>query len=268
MAVLQELREEDADEATANIYADIRHLSALPQVNLIYRHLATLPGVLEAVWTSISPWIRSSEADRAVANLLSIKSSALGRSIATTGREEQSMRDLLGVYGRGNVLNILALSAVKLRLEDNSLPDFPTPPRRQKTLPIPILPKLPRLNALPAATAAMVAELTELHEASLHGVTPSLYLHLAHWPGLLQQVRDHVRLYARTGKLAADRALVLADASAYGIAAAPMALNELPIELSAKALSSIDLFTRSVIPDLIAVGRMLSGVISNAPATS
>jgi hypothetical protein len=45
-----EIRLEDASPALDRIYADIRRESGTPLVNLIYRHLATIPGGLEWVW--------------------------------------------------------------------------------------------------------------------------------------------------------------------------------------------------------------------------
>lgn len=53
--MLAEIREGDADAATAAIYHDIRQSSVLPQVNLIYRHLATVPGALPAIGLRSAP---------------------------------------------------------------------------------------------------------------------------------------------------------------------------------------------------------------------
>ncbi|SIO40405.1 hypothetical protein SAMN05443247_04908 [Bradyrhizobium erythrophlei] len=48
LPVLPEIRQEDASAAVARIYSDIKRASGTPLVNLIYRHLATIPGGLES----------------------------------------------------------------------------------------------------------------------------------------------------------------------------------------------------------------------------
>ena len=54
-AALPELREAEAPLDIAAIYAALRRASGVPLVNLIHRHLATLPGVLPWVWQAIRP---------------------------------------------------------------------------------------------------------------------------------------------------------------------------------------------------------------------
>src|SRR3954469_15718764 len=54
-AALPELREAEAPPDIAAIYAALRRASGVPLVNLIHRHLATLPGVLPWVWQAIRP---------------------------------------------------------------------------------------------------------------------------------------------------------------------------------------------------------------------
>ncbi|MBS0242460.1 MAG: hypothetical protein JSS20_09800, partial [Proteobacteria bacterium] len=52
---LPELSERDATGRVADIYAELRLLSGTPVVALIFRHLATHPGLLEEIWTSLRP---------------------------------------------------------------------------------------------------------------------------------------------------------------------------------------------------------------------
>ena len=53
-SLLPEIREGDAPREIELIYADIRRSMRLPLVNLIYRHFATIPGVLPHIWG----WVR------------------------------------------------------------------------------------------------------------------------------------------------------------------------------------------------------------------
>lgn len=268
MAFIAEIRERDADGVISDIYADIRYSSALPQVNLIYRHLATLPGVLAAVWASIGPWIRSADADAAVAGLLTVAPGGkFHKPVPPVAADEKAVIDLLNVYGRGNILNLLALSALKLRFTNPQPPVLPSPAQRTTTPQIPIIPALPRLDALPAATAKLVSDLAGLHEASLHGVTPSLYLHLAQWPTILLFVRNLSEPYVRQGGLAVDRASLILTAAAYGGTPAPLTLSEIPVAVRGQALAVIELFTTSVIPDMIAVGQLITSALVGGPVS-
>ncbi|MGI9408555.1 MAG: hypothetical protein ACR2OV_00675, partial [Hyphomicrobiaceae bacterium] len=52
---LAELREADAPAAIVAIYEDIKRATGIPQVNLIFRHLATVPGMLAWTWDLLGP---------------------------------------------------------------------------------------------------------------------------------------------------------------------------------------------------------------------
>jgi hypothetical protein len=55
---LPEMKDADAPDHIRAIYEGIRRLSAVPMAALIYRNLATHPGVLEEIWTAIGPLFR------------------------------------------------------------------------------------------------------------------------------------------------------------------------------------------------------------------
>ena len=57
--MLAELAEADAPPEIASIYAEMRHTTGAPMVALIWRHLATMPGVLAEVWRGLGPLYRS-----------------------------------------------------------------------------------------------------------------------------------------------------------------------------------------------------------------
>src|SRR4051812_40631948 len=59
MTLLAELAEREASGEKAAIYADIRRLGGVPMVALIFRHLATRPGVIEWAWDAMGPAWRS-----------------------------------------------------------------------------------------------------------------------------------------------------------------------------------------------------------------
>jgi hypothetical protein len=57
--------ESDASGRTRQIFAEIRETLNVDVVNLVWRHLATMPGALEWVWESLKPLIRNADLDPA-----------------------------------------------------------------------------------------------------------------------------------------------------------------------------------------------------------
>ena len=55
MSDLPEVAERDATGTVVEAYEDIRRVVGLPVVNLISRHLAATPGLLESVWADLRP---------------------------------------------------------------------------------------------------------------------------------------------------------------------------------------------------------------------
>ncbi len=55
MTLLPEVAERDAPPKIAAIYDEMRRFTRLPLVNLIYRHLATIPGALPWAWGLLRP---------------------------------------------------------------------------------------------------------------------------------------------------------------------------------------------------------------------
>src|SRR3954451_19054024 len=49
------LREDEATGATASVFADLRATLGVSFVNLIWRHLATMPEMLEWTWALVKP---------------------------------------------------------------------------------------------------------------------------------------------------------------------------------------------------------------------
>jgi len=60
--VLAEIREAEAPPAIAAIYAALHEGIGIAQVNLIWRHAAALPGVLDWLWAQAAPALASGAA--------------------------------------------------------------------------------------------------------------------------------------------------------------------------------------------------------------
>lgn len=198
MRTYRAVGEAEARGDTAALFADIRRALGVPVVNLIWRHLATLPDGLEWAWTSVRPYYLSGAAAREGAALLGAlplpllprwPRSAL-HSAAVDESGERTVRTVLDSYDRSNAMNLVALTALGLRLQGRAAP-APAPacaPAPAGAGP-PVEGQLPALLTpaqMAPATAELVAQLDRLGERGDSGIPASMYRHLAHWPGVLR----------------------------------------------------------------------------------
>lgn len=267
---LAQIPERDADGEIAAIYDDMRRVMGLPMVNLVYRHLATMPGALPWVWSLIRPQIRAGRigaaADRIAASLEAPRftplSVAVLRAAGLSAVDIVSVAQVIGSYNRGNTLNIVNLTVVRLALD---LPPLPPAPRAgaqvEEPLPpegaAPALPPILRLERLDPATSARIGLITRLHGGE--DVTPSLYLHLAHWPGFLALISESLTDALRDGTIAHGRDLVYRQAVGEASAIAPLLATDAPFPAGhLPALrAALDTFTQRLIPEMIVVGAAL-----------
>lgn len=240
-----EIREADAPPDTAAIYAKLREAYGLPLVNLIWRHFATLPGVLLWAWESVAPALPLLPAatQRVIAALEPLPSLPLGPEAAGLAR----------LYNRGNLSNLIALTAL---LRGKQGDGVASPASLPNMLPAP--PPLPRLDMLPEKAQREVLALAALHGHE-GGVVPTLYLHLAHWPALLAPLYGSLSPMAATGRIAVLRERALAAASheadqlrAYLAVPPEPARHELDL-----ARAALVQFTGRVIPEMVPIGLML-----------
>jgi hypothetical protein len=117
---LAELPEAAATGRVAELYDDIRVVLGLPMVNLVYRHLATKPGVLEQCWAGLRPNLASRAAAAAAEELVALASlpgapALPGASLAVAGlvgEQARLARATLAAYRRANSLNVLGMFAL------------------------------------------------------------------------------------------------------------------------------------------------------------
>ncbi len=256
MIGLAEIREADAPAATAVIYGQIKEASGLPLVNLIWRHFAALPEVLPWAWAAVEPLIRSTSMAQARERLAAgiVLPPAPGfdwREAGLDNGETARIGAIIEAYTRGNITNLLALTALRLRLEQPKAPAgrlLPvTPPRPAP----PAIDPLPGIASLPPDVAAMVRGLAGRHDGP-PDIIPSLYLHLAHWPGLLRVLpRGLAALYA-PGVLETVRDATRRRAE---VEVAELLPNTppLPAGMEDATRAALGHFTTRVIPDLLPV---------------
>ena len=118
------IRENDAVGSTAEIFADIRETLNVDVVNLIWRHLATMPGVLEWVWDSLRPLYQGPAISRAecVRNSLTLPqispfSSEVLFVAGIDGAALASVGKILDSYQHTNALALVCFSAFLVRFD-------------------------------------------------------------------------------------------------------------------------------------------------------
>ncbi len=248
----------EATPDIAAIYADISAVSGVPMVNLIWRHFASQPGVLPWAWAAVRPLVGSVEMVAARARLeaavelpaLTPRTSAQWRQAGVAETTLANVHATMAAYVRGNLTNIIALTALRLGLDRPDEPPARLLPAQISPLP-PSLPPLPRIETLPADLAATVRALAGSHDGTRDGTIPSLYLALAPWPGVVATLSEWLGpLYAPEAMRAARQSAVRAaeaEAAALLPAVGP-APQALPV-----VRPTLDRFTTLVIPDLIPV---------------
>jgi hypothetical protein len=258
-----QVSQQDASPPIAAIYADIRRVSGLPVVNLIWRHFAALPGVLPWAWAAAAPLIGSTamEAARTQMTTAMTLPPLVPRDRAewhSVGIDDADLRQIISMndaYIRGNLTNIIALTALRLRIDQ--------PDRAPATLqaaevtadPGPLLDPLPMIDSLDPALAKRIRELASRHADADERVIPSLYLALARWPGVIEVLPDWLApLYDNTTQRAI-RANTRRSAEAAAETVLPVS-GPVPAEI-VTMLPGLRQFTGQVIPDLIAVGFAL-----------
>ena len=259
MPPFPEIREQDATPEIAAIYSEIRTVSGLPLVNLIWRHIATYPSVLSWAWAAVLPVVTSARMDtarqRIVTSITLPPITHIGvkgwRSAGVTDQALARVSAVIDAYIHGNLTNIIALTALRLRLEHPNRPaaHLPISPRAAPTLVE--LDPLPGVAALDARLVTQIRALAKRHEGASDDLIPSLYLALSYWPGVIEALPTWLSSLYAPAPLRAARVNTcnLAEAEAE-----TMLPKQSPQpEGIAAAQPALQRFTRFVIPALIPV---------------
>jgi hypothetical protein len=179
---------------TAAIFADIRKVLGVDVVNLIWRHLATIDEALPWAWGALRPFYVDGSLRREAMALHGELALPPMRTILAevfAGLDLRpvdltAIRDILAAYDHTNAMAVVALSALRARLDGHAQRDaLPTDPRPVPAVPRTKLPRLLDLSDMQAETAALVMALNEFGTRRSGAVLASMYRHLAHWPSYL-----------------------------------------------------------------------------------
>jgi hypothetical protein len=248
---------------------------ALPA--LIFRNLATRPGVLEAFWQCLGPLYRQGLLQQS-AWPLARQAGAGDLLPALEARELQAfglhdgpmLRSTLATldnYNRANPVNWLALLSLLEASRQTPKPGAaragqaaehawqpPAPPADE------LLP-LPAADALDARTRWLLNDLREGHRSELDPVVPSLYRHLSACPGLIEWLHLHLAPRFADGRMTA-KLQRLRQAMQHEAIAWAERLEPVPEPLLASdVLATLEQFASQIIPPMVLIGTALRRAI-------
>ncbi len=243
--------------------------TGIPQVNLIWRHLALWPAVLEWAWETVGPAYRSG-AVAAAAERLEAELTAPGLAPlaeAVPGPQAAEVERVLAIYNRGNASNLIGLTAL-LQVAERSgarqaarAAPVPTPMAGRRQPASAPVPPLPRREDVAPETLALIDELAQRQGSAARGVTPSLWLHLAHWPDAVLRAHETIAPLLGTpdwqGRV--ERLLETAGLAAGEVAAGLRAPTRPPDAVLLPRLAIVRQFVGTTIPQMLLAGHMLAG---------
>jgi hypothetical protein len=270
----------------AEIFGDIRRVLGVAVVNLIWRHLATIPRALPWAWGTLRPvYINGKIATEAAALHEDLDLPRLPpfppevfTAVGLFDGDISTIRNVLAAYDRTNAMALIALSALLLRLDGEPLsPGAASSPSEtssrsdgvSRELPPAIpLPALLDMADLASATAELVLRLNRLGTRRDDAILASMYRHLAHWPAYLALI------WAIIAPLDADGSLErsIADAAAKARVRAARVATRLyspPAESLAPATAAairpaVEPFTGDTIAKMVVICGVLRAASSAA----
>jgi hypothetical protein len=274
-SALPEVHEAEAPPEVAAIYAGLREAMGVPIVNLVWRHFATLPGVLPWAWETTRGGVASAVVRDGCDRMAALVRGESGPGLAAVepalralpAEQAAELARVVAVYNRGNGVNLQVLSAVRRRIAGGAAEAVPTPPGAARLAPVAAsVPPLPRMDALPEGVRTPVMALVRLHDPS-DPVVPSLYRHLALWPGVLPPLREALAPRFAEGRIAALRAALLgvAEESAAALLPRLSSPGPFPPEHRDAVLRVLAVFPGKLIAEMVAVGLMIEAAVPRVP---
>ena len=270
--VLSELAVEHATGSIREIYFALEASLQVRLVNLVYRHLATVPGALEWAWGTVGPAFEGSLfAEQSIALVPAGDLVATGQvSLSGCGlseAESDRVRETLDAYNRANPMNALSLRVISMALEAGRPSEFRRPQAREAGNLSELLP-MAALDELAPQTMDVLYRLAWLTTGQDRGLVPSLFRHFTPWPALLMALADWLEPLVQAGQIDAqlvaisDKADVIAR-DIFENLGQPGDCAVLPDAATRETLAqTIEIFP-SAICRMIVIGGLLRGALKS-----
>lgn len=274
MPVLPELAADKATGEIRNIYDAIESALGVRLVNLVYRHLATVPGALEWAWYTVGAAFEAGIfADRSkaliVGNAVSRKNRIVLEAVGLDGIEAAQVIATLDAYIRANPMNAVSLRVIALALEAGRPADAVTVERRGGAA-LPSLLPMVSLDDMDPDTNALMRRLARLTTGAESKIVPSLFRHFAPWPDLLNRLADAMEQMSRGGVIddQADLVFERADRIAQDIFNSlppPSANAVLPDrEIRKTLVDTIEIFPPTICRMIVIAGLLRDALTSES----
>ncbi len=280
MTSFPEVHLADADPATLRVYRNLMTAAGSGSPALIFRHMATYPGLLDWIWDAVGADVEAGWPGAAVWKIVADQGAVplpafTADDLAAAGLDaaaRETVGHMLTSYNRMNPVNLIAVGAARALIAGDDLPppaepfsEAPaTPPAPPPDLPRPL--KLAGLeDGLQAAIAGICRTIPKAEIAGTPvDVTPTMYLHFAHWPDFMHRVAERL-----------DAALPEIDAATHAFAdACKPLIGQLlakararnpgppPVDDPRPLLAVMDTFAY-VIPHMVVVGAALETALAD-----
>lgn len=265
--------EADARGEIADIFVDIRATLGVGVVNLVWRHLATMPGALQWVWAAAKPLylgpapLAADDLRRSM-DMPSITPFS-GDTLASAGLDNgacAAIRNVLDSYHHTNALALVVLSAILISVErkDNSAPRLSAVEVAGKPMPPMVLPRLTPINEMAPSLVRLIEELNRFGEDSDPTLVASMYRHLSHWPSYLALTRTLLAPLHYGGDLRRLVANAREVGERYGRSLSPVVLSTPPSELIAsQAIAAVRRFATHPIARMTGVCALMRSAFPN-----
>ncbi|MFT5508396.1 MAG: hypothetical protein ACI89J_001471 [Hyphomicrobiaceae bacterium] len=273
------ITEADATDDVAALYAEIRSTLGVPVVNLIWRHLATLPGALPWAWSSLKPLYENgtiaAEAQtlRAAIDLPPHIAASPALNLPTltaaglTSEDVAQITMIVRSYERSNALNIVAATTLYAALDGQQFQQSIQREPSKTTQPeAPIIGEMPQVLSpadMSPSTRTLVATLNTFGART--DILPTMYRHLAHWPPALALIHDLLAPEHGSGRLEALIQEVLANSHERAmrisgqLASPACALDPVSARATKNALAS---FSQGPLCRMIAITALIRAAMS------
>ncbi len=274
MSTFPEVHFVDADPATLRVYRNLMTAAGSGSPALIFRHMATYPGLLDWIWAAVGPDVETgwpavavwkTVADQGAVPLPAFTEDDLANA-SLDAAARTTVGHMLTSYNRMNPVNLIAVGAARALIAGDDLPP-PTQPFSEAAAtppaPPPDLPRPLKLADLDDDLRTAITHICRtIPKAEIAGapvdVTPTMYLHFAHWPQFMHLVAGRLdtalpEIDAATHAFAADCKPLVGQLLAKAQARNP---GPVPMADPAPLLRVLDTFAY-VIPHMVVVGAAL-----------
>lgn len=281
------ITEKEANADVTVIFADIKEILGVPFVNLIWRHLATIPGGLAMTWSLAKPLYaskilnesaRALRRETALVQTLSPWPESVRTALGLSLQDKSEIVSLLEDYGHANSRALLILSYLHTSLTAQSsalsqgdcdlvqsvkkIDPCDQLEKNKETIIKPARP-LPAPAEMTAEVAKLIKILNTFGEPMPSPAEPSLYRHLSYWPSFLAAFWLAVEPMERQGLLLRE-GIHMHERAASMVGQWKPAVNESGLispDSVSQVLKSLDHFTYAVIARMIVHGDMMKRMI-------